>query len=278
MSFKDTLQTFSSANVRYLYIGNFSVFLGFWLSFLSIIWLVFQLTHSSFGLGVMGFVLNLPIFILLPFAGLLADRFSKRTILVWCSAGLFIPPTILAWATWMDQVSILLLIIVAPIYGALYALMNPAATSFIKEVVERQEDVHRVTGLMSSNTKIAQLLAAAVNAVLHLIFTITSVFIGAFLFHVLSFLAFSRIRHAHEVKTIERAHPSQQFMEGVKYVFSFSPFWSVLIMVSTGSLMVLGWQWQLPVFAGDIIGGGFEIIKLVFFIRWCRWHYRRCLY
>lgn len=264
MSLKDTLKTFSEANVLRLYVGNFTVFLGFWLSFLSIIWLVYQLTQSSFSLGVMGLVLSLPIFLLLPFAGVLADRFSKRKILLWCAAGLLLTPALLIWATWTKQVSITLLVIVAPIYGAFYAMMNPAVTSFIKEVVEREEDVHRVTGLMSSNTKIAQLFAAAINGLLHLALSITSVFIAAFISHVLSLIAFFRIRHAHETKPIEHAHGFHQFLEGVRYTFSFSPFWSVLMMASTGSLIILGWQWQLPVYTGNIIGGGSKTLSLLF--------------
>jgi len=264
MSLKETLHTFSSKNVCYLYVSDFGIFLGFWLTFLSVIWLVFQLSQSSLSLGLMGFALNLPIFLILPFSGVLADRFNKQKILVWCSAGLLITPAILTWATWTGHASMTLLLIVAPIYGAVYAVMNPAVNAFIKEVVEQPEDVHRVTGLISSNTKVAQLLAAALNGVLHLFWSVTAAFMGAFLSHLLSLITFSRIQNRHPAPEIENTHPIRQLLEGVRYTFSFSPFWSVLMMAGAGSLIVLAWQWQLPVFVGDILGGSDKTLSLLF--------------
>ncbi len=264
MSIKSTLQVFHSANVRRLYFADFAIFLGFWLTFLSIIWLVYQLTQSSLTLGVIGFALNLPIFFLLPFAGVLADRMDRRTLLVWCSAGLLITPAILAGAAFMHHTSITLLLFVAPLYGAIYAIMNPAVNAYIKEVVSDTSDIHKVTGLISSNTKIAQLLAAALNGLLHLFFTIATVFVTAVLTHLLALIGFLRIKKVSSVQTIENARGIDQFVEGVKYSFGFSPFWSILLLASVGSLCVLGWQWQLPVFSGKILGGGSRTLSLLF--------------
>jgi MFS family permease len=254
MSLKATLKTFSSRNIRYLYLGDFGLFLGFWLSFLSIIWLVYHITQSSFSLGLMGFLLNLPILILLPFAGVLADRVDRRKLLIWCSAGLLVTPAILAWAAWTDHVSISLIAIVAPLYGAIYAMMNPAVNAFIKELVDQPDEVHRVTGLISSNTKVAQLSAAALSGLLHLLWSVTAVFSAAFLSHLLSLVGFIKIQYRHRERATKHSHPMRQLIEGVQYSFSFSPFWSVMLVAATGSLAVLAWQWQLPVFAARFQG------------------------
>jgi len=264
MSLKAMLKMLSSKNIKYLYVADFSIFLGFWLTFLSIIWLVYQLTQSSFSLGAMGLILNLPVFLLLPFAGVLADRVNRHLILIACSVGFLFTPMVLLWATWMHHVSIFLLVIAAPVYGAIYALLNPAVNAFIKDVVKRPEDVHRVTGLISSNTKIAQLFAAGVNGLIHLFSGISVAFLVAVIFHFVSIFALLRIRLKSVWIPAKTTNSLTQFIEGVKYTFSFTPFWSVLMMAATGSLIVLGWQWQLPIFASDLIGGGSRTLSLLF--------------
>jgi hypothetical protein len=44
-------------------------------------WLVYRLTKSTLLLGVVGFASDIPVFFLVPFAGVLADKFKRRRIL-----------------------------------------------------------------------------------------------------------------------------------------------------------------------------------------------------
>src|SRR3989338_5068108 len=74
--------TFRQANVRRLYIGDFSFFLSFWIVYINLSWLTYNLTRSSFELGLLGFVMNISLPFILPFSGLLADAFDKRKILL----------------------------------------------------------------------------------------------------------------------------------------------------------------------------------------------------
>ncbi len=264
MSVRETLKAFRSANVKRLYFGDFAIFLGFWLTFLSVIWLVYELTQSSLDLGVMGLALNLPIFLLLPFAGVMADRVDKRKLLIWCSALLLITPIILTWAAFTHHVTLTLLLVVGPFYGAVYAIMNPTVNSYIKEVITDVSDVHKVTGIISSNSKIAQLMAAALNGLIRLFFSISAVFLTSVITHTIALIEFLRIKKTVHVYPEKDKRPFQQFLEGFKYSFGFSPFWSVLALASVGSLCVLAWQWQLPVFAEKMLGGGSRTLSLLF--------------
>ena len=46
------------------------------------LWLIYHLSSSPFLLGVVGFASQAPIFLLAPIAGVMADRFNRRRLLV----------------------------------------------------------------------------------------------------------------------------------------------------------------------------------------------------
>src|SRR5437764_15052985 len=76
------LRAFRHRNFR-LYFGGQSISLiGTWVQQIALSWTIYQLTHSSFLLGLVSFAGQLPLFILTPFAGVLVDRFNRHRILI----------------------------------------------------------------------------------------------------------------------------------------------------------------------------------------------------
>src|SRR6187431_1523833 len=76
------VRAFRHRNFR-LYFGGQSISLiGTWVQQVALSWTVYQLTRSSFLLGIVSFAGQLPLFILTPFAGVLVDRFNRHRILI----------------------------------------------------------------------------------------------------------------------------------------------------------------------------------------------------
>lgn len=66
-----------------LFIGGQSLSLiGTWIQMVATTWLVYKITNSAFMLGVVGFSGQIPLFILAPIAGIIADRWNKKRILL----------------------------------------------------------------------------------------------------------------------------------------------------------------------------------------------------
>src|SRR5512135_113157 len=77
-------QTFSSLyirNYRLYYIGQIISTSGTFMQSVAQAWLVLQLTHSGTALGITSALQYVPILVLGPYGGVIADRFSKRKIL-----------------------------------------------------------------------------------------------------------------------------------------------------------------------------------------------------
>ena len=76
------VRAFRHRNFR-LYFGGQSISLiGTWVQQIALGWTIYQLTHSSFLLGLVSFAGQLPLFIVTPFAGVLVDRFNRHRTLI----------------------------------------------------------------------------------------------------------------------------------------------------------------------------------------------------
>ena len=93
-------RTFHSLRVypdfRVLWLGNVGTMLGQWVQFTAQGYLVFNITGSPFQVGAVGFVTGLSSLITSPFAGLITDRVSRRTVLIWVTAASAVIAVVLA--------------------------------------------------------------------------------------------------------------------------------------------------------------------------------------
>src|SRR3954449_11654908 len=70
-------------NYRLFFGGQTISLIGTWMTRIATSWLVYRLTGSAWLLGIVGFMGQIPTFLLAPFAGVWVDRWNKRTVLVW---------------------------------------------------------------------------------------------------------------------------------------------------------------------------------------------------
>jgi len=76
------LRALAHRNYRLFVAGQLTSLIGTWMQMVAQSWLVFRLTGSSLQLGLVGFSAQMPIFLLSPVGGGLADRFSRRNVLL----------------------------------------------------------------------------------------------------------------------------------------------------------------------------------------------------
>ena len=69
-------------NFRLFFCGQSLSLIGTWMTRLATSWLVYRLTGSSLLLGVVSFAGQIPTFLLGPVAGVWADRWERRRVLL----------------------------------------------------------------------------------------------------------------------------------------------------------------------------------------------------
>src|SRR6476661_3412729 len=77
-----TFRALRHRNFQLFFAGQFISLTGTWMQSVAQSWLVYRLTGSVVLLGMIGFASQIPVFLLAPFGGVVADRHNRRWILI----------------------------------------------------------------------------------------------------------------------------------------------------------------------------------------------------
>jgi MFS family permease len=123
-------------NYRLYFIGQAISFTGTWMQKLALAWLVLELTGSGAWLGATMALQQLPTLLLAPWGGVLADRFSKRLIMVWMAGAAMVPAVLLGVLTMTGSTNVYIVLGIAFLAGLVDAFDKPARQSFPSEMVD----------------------------------------------------------------------------------------------------------------------------------------------
>ncbi|GHG60213.1 MFS transporter [Streptomyces griseocarneus] len=148
-------------NYRYFFIGQFLSNSGTWMQFVAQDWLVFDLTGSTFAVGVTTALQFLPVLLFGLFGGVVADRYPKRRILLTTQSAMGLFAALLAVLTLTDAVTVGHVYGFAFLLGLMNTFTNPAIQTFVVEMVG-PERVGNAVSLGAVNFQSARLLGPAV--------------------------------------------------------------------------------------------------------------------
>jgi MFS family permease len=137
---QSTFAALRHSNFRLFIAGQVISLSGTWMQRVAQGWLVFQLTGSELWLGLVATAMGLPMFLLMPLGGVVADRVPRRRIIVFCQAGLAVLGLTLAVLTFTDVVAVWHIVLLALGMGFFNALEMPARQVMIVDIL-REEDL-----------------------------------------------------------------------------------------------------------------------------------------
>ena len=242
-------------NYRLFFAGQGISLIGTWMQRIAMGWLVYRLTHSAFLLGLVGFTGQIPIFLLTPFAGVLADRLNRHRMLVVTQTLAMMQALALALLILTGTIAVWHIVFLSIFLGFVDALDMPVRQSFLVEMIENREDLGNAIVLNSSIVNSARLIGPSVAGIL-------IAYVGegvCFLLNAISYLAVIASLLAMKIVARRIESPGTDIFQGVKegfsYAFGFSPIRSVLLLISAVSLLGMPLTVLMPVFAGDILHG-----------------------
>jgi predicted MFS family arabinose efflux permease len=145
---------------RVFFIAQFVALVGSWMQTVSQAWLVLQLTNSPFKLGLLGTLQFGPILLLAPFAGVVADRWPTRRLLIATQAVLACQAWALALLVLTGRTQYWQIALLGMVTGLANTLDPPVRQSFVMSLVGRHDLVNAVA-LNSASFNTARIQAAA---------------------------------------------------------------------------------------------------------------------
>jgi MFS family permease len=246
-------------NFKLFFSGQIISLIGTWMQTVAQAWLIYRITGSGALLGLLGFVGQIPIFLLSPLAGLVADRWPKRGVVVATQTASMLLAFILAALTMTGRVSgrtgVWEIIVLATMLGIVNAFDVPARQSFFIEMVGR-DDLLNAIALNSSMFNLARVAGPAIAGALVAIVGEGWCFLlnGVSYLAVIAGLIMMRIEKSKRVH--DGAAPLEKLREGFRFVRYTKPIRALLVLVSVVSFMALPYTVLMPIFAVKILHGG----------------------
>jgi predicted MFS family arabinose efflux permease len=155
---------FGHRNYRLFWGGQVVSLLGTWMQTVAQSWLVLELTHSTFRVGLVVAMQYAPVLVFGLFAGVVADRLDKRRTLVVTQSLAAAQAVVLAVLTVTGRVRVEHVMVLATLLGTINSLDMPVRQAFVTDMVGRA-DVMNAVALNSSAFNIARIVGPAVGGV-----------------------------------------------------------------------------------------------------------------
>ena len=160
-----TVRALRHRNFQLFFSGQLISLVGTWMQNIAQDWLVYRLTGSSLLLGIVGFAGQIPVFLLAPVAGIVADRFNRRHTVIATQACSMVLALTLAGLTLTHTVRIWEIMVLASLLGTVNAFDIPARQTFLIDMVGR-EDLFNAIALNSSMFNSARIIGPAIAGIL----------------------------------------------------------------------------------------------------------------
>jgi MFS family permease len=181
-------------NYRLFFGGQLVSLVGTWMQSVAQSWLVLQLTHDPFMLGVVAAAQFVPVMVFGLFGGLVADQWPKRRTLMVTQTSAMVLAFVLFGLTATHTVQVWHILVLAVLLGVTNAVDMPTRQAFAVEMVGK-DDIANAVALNSAIFNGARVVGPAVAGLAIAAFDISI----AFLVNGLSFLAvivaYSLMRH-----------------------------------------------------------------------------------
>ncbi len=245
-----TFAALAIPNYRRYISGQAISLVGTWMQMAAQSWLVLTLTHSATTLGLIIALQTLPVLLLAPYGGVVADRVDKRKLMIALQSAMGVQALILGVLTVTGDVQLWEIGVLAVVLGLNNAFENPARQSFMLEMVG-PESLRNAVSLNSVLVNVARIIGPAVAGLL-----IATVGEGiCFLANSASFIAVVLSLSTLDVGAINPSPPSGrepgQLREGLRYVWRTPALAAPLAMMALVGCLAYEFQVSLPVMARE---------------------------
>jgi MFS family permease len=242
-------------NYRLWFIGQGISLMGTWMQWVAQGWLVYELTGSELALGIISFFGSLPtLFLMLP-AGAIADRVSRRTLLLATQAVMTAQALVLALLAATGALRVWHIAVLAAVLGLANSFDAPARMALTVDMVEDRRDLANAVALNSSLFNMARIVGPAVGGVLLAGLGAT----WCFALNGLSFLAVLIALWRMSFPPVKTAAPepmAAQVRAGLHYVVHHEVVRAIIALVTVASLFGLGYSTLIPAYAADVLHVG----------------------
>ena len=252
---RQTFAALAIPNYRRYFTGQAISLIGTWMQSVAQGWLVYTLTDSATALGLVIALQTLPVLLLGPYAGVVADRVDKRKLMMALQAIMGLLALVLGLLTVSGNVTLWEVYLLAVLLGLNNTFENPARQAFVLEMVGPAD----LRNAVSLNSVLVNVARAVGPAIAGLLITLGGLGI-CFIINAVSFAAVVASLYFMDLAALQPSRPAVrakgQLRQGLRYIRREPDLFVPLVMMALVGCLAYEFQVTLPVLARTTFNGG----------------------
>jgi MFS family permease len=250
---------------RTYWFGNQASTLMFQMQMVAQGYLAYTLTGSATALGIVGLAQGLPQFLFSPIAGVIADRYPKRTLLILNQGVLCLTALTVGLLVGFGLIQYWHLVVTAFIQGLMVSINMPARQSWIPSLVSRDE-LPNAIALNNAGLNASRIIGPSVAGILIAVpwFNVNGVYylrVIAFAWVLYSLLQIPIVGEPDE--QTKRGKATQEVTAGLRYIWSHETLLPLFTLALVTLLLGSSYQNLLPAFALSTLNVGSQGLGLM---------------
>lgn len=255
MKLPPSLRALHYRNFQLYMVGQSISLIGTWMQRIAVSWLVYEMTHSAFMLGLVAFTSRIPMMFLSPYAGAYVDRHSRYHTLLFTQFASMAQAGLLAYVVLTNHYTILIIILLSVMLGIINSFDAPSRQSLMIVLVQNNNDLPNAIALNSTMVTLARLIGPAVAGIL-----LSTVGEGiCFLINFLSFFAVITTLFMMKINIPARKKQAEPIWQNLKQGFTYlkrNPgLKQSIILMALMSLLIMPYITLLPIYAKSVFKG-----------------------
>ena len=254
-----TFRALAERDFRLYFFGQVVSLVGTWVQQVAMAWITYRVTGSAFVLGLVAFSGQIPILLLAPVGGLLADRLNRRKLLAAIQVVAMTVAVFLGFLSYTESFSAWALVIASVVLGVSSAVEMPTRQAFILQTIHDRSHATNAIALNSLAFNGARLVGPAVAGAVLALIGETACFVVSAVSYVAAIYTLLVMRP----RATDPHRRRGSLREALQYLERFPPVRWLLITVAAASFCVAPMMTFMPVYAKDVFHGGPDTLGML---------------
>ncbi len=255
-----SFQALAHRDFRLFVLGQSAGILGYWIQQLAVHWLMYKLTGSALYLGLTVFAAQIPVLILGPIAGALADRVDRHAAFLIVQILQSVQAFAMATLALLGIIEPWHMLALAVFLGVTIAVELPIRHAYLPDLLDDREDLPNAVAVTSFTGSAGRLVGPSIAGIVISAFSEATCFLINGFTYFIVFATLLAIRRKAHIKQLRRHAVFRDLREGALYAWRSRPIRALLTVLAVMSFMATPYQPLMPAFVSEAYQGGPETL------------------
>lgn len=248
----------SHRDFRLFWTGQCVSLIGTWMQNIGQSWLVYQMTNSSFLLGMISTLQFTPVLLLSLPIGAIIDRYPKKKLLFIVQFAMMTTAFILSFLIFMDWAAYWNIAILACVLGILNSIDMPVRQSFMVELASKEHLMNAIA-LNSTVFNAARIVGPSIAGLVFDSFGAAACFLMNGLSFIPVLISISKIEAQGICTNKSSSNVLMDIKEGLSYIVKNPEVKTTVLMVGFNNAIVMNFMIMIPVMARTVFNGDSKV-------------------